>query len=88
MSILSVFIASQNLIVHIVRSSADRVSSETIGFVPKYSFTICRDYSESFDQISSERMIHLFGQLPEGSLELIEIPGRGRLAVFGVYFQI
>jgi hypothetical protein len=59
MSVLSVFITSQNLIVHIAHSSADRVSSETIGFMPKYSFTICRDYSESFDQISSKRMIRL-----------------------------
>jgi hypothetical protein len=59
MSVLYVFITSQNLVVQIIHSSADRVSSETIGFVPKYSLTICRDYSESFDQISSERRIRL-----------------------------
>jgi hypothetical protein len=59
MSVLSVFITSQNLIVRIVHSSADRVSSETIGFVRKYSLAICRDSSESFDQISYERMIRL-----------------------------
>jgi hypothetical protein len=59
MFVLFIFIASQNLIVHIGQSSAYRLSSETISFVPKYSFAICRDYSESFGQISSERMIRL-----------------------------